>query len=67
MGLIALAAGYFRQRGDLPPPRTTFLTMGEDDVAIDYGRFHNNSSSLKPEGARIMQAMQFRRQDDCTD
>ena len=40
MGLLALAASYIGQRGNLPPPRTTFLAMGEDDVAIDYGRFH---------------------------
>src|SRR3569833_1523760 len=40
MGLIALAAGYIRQRGNLPPPRTTLLAMGEDDMAIDYGLFH---------------------------
>jgi len=46
MGLISLTSGYIRQRGNLPPPRTTFLAMGEDDVAIDYGRFHNNSFIL---------------------
>jgi hypothetical protein len=50
MGFITLAAGYVRQRGDLPPPGTTFLAMGEDDVAIDYGRFHNNSSKYETRG-----------------
>src|SRR6202011_1133916 len=46
MRFVALAASYFGQRRNLPPPRATFLAMGEDYVAIDYGRFHNNSSRL---------------------
>jgi hypothetical protein len=44
MGIVTLAAGYLGQGRNLPSPRATFLAMGEDDVAIDYGRFHNNSS-----------------------
>ena len=29
-----------QQRGNLPAPGTTFLAVGEDDMAIDYGPFH---------------------------
>src|SRR5436853_641080 len=46
MRFVAFAAGYFGQRRNLPSPRATFLAMGEDNVAIDYARFHNNSSRL---------------------
>jgi hypothetical protein len=46
MGLVAFASRHFGQRGNLSSPRTAFLAVGEDDVAIDYRGFHGNSSKL---------------------
>src|SRR5262249_25137152 len=46
VGLVPLASSDFRQCCNLSSPRTTLLPMGEHNVAIDYGRFHNNSSRL---------------------